>query len=210
MQHGSLPFRYLGVPLAVKKLKYVECKSLIQHILKAINHWSTRHLSYGAIACLIKNVLDRMKAYWAQIFVFPKKLIREIEASCRSFLWAEESNSRRVHLAWESVCLSKFYGGWNLKHFEKWNNAAILKQIWHIDCKADRLWIKWVHTYYVKSRNVFQMSIPNAATWMLKKIIGLRRRVDLVNRPWESMLSGNKFSIQKAYRVLRQGHPKVP
>lgn len=55
---GSLPFRYLGVVLTLRKVKFVECRPLIVQITKPITHWVTRFLSYGARVCLIRSVLD--------------------------------------------------------------------------------------------------------------------------------------------------------
>lgn len=63
MMEGFLPFKYLGVPLTSRKIKYIECKTLLQHILKDISQRSTSKLSYGARACIISSVLEGMKAY---------------------------------------------------------------------------------------------------------------------------------------------------
>lgn len=112
MNQCTFPFKYLGVPLPAWELRYVECKSFIHYILKAINHWSTRHLSYGARAFLVKSVLDGMKAYWTQIFIFPKKRIRKVESACRSFLWAGKAIQERPPLLGiKYVSLSNVVGG---------------------------------------------------------------------------------------------------
>lgn len=55
-----------------------------------------------------------MKAFWAQLFLLPKKLIRRVETICRSYLWTgSETSSPKAQIAWEQVCLPKIYGGWN-------------------------------------------------------------------------------------------------
>lgn len=72
MQEGTLPFRYLGVPLAARKLNYKECSSLLKHITARIHHWTSKWLSYVGRLTLKQLVLEGVKAYWAQIFLLPK------------------------------------------------------------------------------------------------------------------------------------------
>ena len=50
---GSLPFRYLGVPITASRLNKLECRALVDKITARIKTWSTRHLSYAGRAALI-------------------------------------------------------------------------------------------------------------------------------------------------------------
>ncbi|XP_021765925.1 uncharacterized protein LOC110730428 [Chenopodium quinoa] len=77
----------------------------------------------------------------AQIFILPKKIMKEIEARFRCFLCTGSSAPARKSLSVRnSVCLPKVYGGWNLISLPKWNKAAITKLLWDIAHKADNLW----------------------------------------------------------------------
>lgn len=63
MKIRSLPFNYLGFPLASKKLKYNECnKILLEKITKLVIHWSPRFLSHGGMLALINSVLSSIKS----------------------------------------------------------------------------------------------------------------------------------------------------
>lgn len=44
---GSLPVRYLGVPLTTSRLSYFDCVQLKEKILQRINSWTTKLLSFG-------------------------------------------------------------------------------------------------------------------------------------------------------------------
>ncbi|XP_056695481.1 uncharacterized protein [Spinacia oleracea] len=44
---GTFPFRYLGVPLSTKKLKYNQCRPLIEKVLARAKVWTIKHLSYA-------------------------------------------------------------------------------------------------------------------------------------------------------------------
>lgn len=54
---GKLPFNYLGVPLASKKLKIVDWQPLIGKIVARISSWTAKKLSYAGRLQLIKSVL---------------------------------------------------------------------------------------------------------------------------------------------------------
>ncbi|XP_021774063.1 uncharacterized protein LOC110738014 [Chenopodium quinoa] len=80
MATGTIPFKYLGVPLSSKKLTIQQCKPLVNKITSRIKSWAVRFISYAGRLQLIKSVLFGIQTYWAQIFVLPKKIIKEIES----------------------------------------------------------------------------------------------------------------------------------
>lgn len=54
---GCLPVKYLGVPLASRKLMVNMCQSLIDKIVVRIKQWTARLLRYAGRCQLIKSVL---------------------------------------------------------------------------------------------------------------------------------------------------------
>ncbi|XP_022040049.1 uncharacterized protein LOC110942583 [Helianthus annuus] len=57
-EEGSLPVRYLGVPLLSTRLQYKDCKQLVKRMKSRITDWKTKCLSFAE---------DRMKHFlWAQ------------------------------------------------------------------------------------------------------------------------------------------------
>ncbi|KAK4369245.1 hypothetical protein RND71_013037 [Anisodus tanguticus] len=56
-----------------------------------------------------------LKTYWSQTFILSKKILKQVEATCRSFLWNRGTElSKRASLAWERVCYPKSAGGFNV------------------------------------------------------------------------------------------------
>ncbi|XP_016481993.1 uncharacterized protein LOC107802928 [Nicotiana tabacum] len=89
------------------------------------------------------------------LFTLPVKVVKLIEAYCRSYLWSGGNVlTKKSLLSWEKV----------------WNNVAIAKTYWDLTHKQDKLWIKWIHAYYVKQQRIDDMSIPHGASWMIRKI----------------------------------------
>ncbi|XP_047257506.1 uncharacterized protein LOC124889589 [Capsicum annuum] len=106
---GSLPFKYLGVPLAAKKLSISQCWPLVEKITARINCWTSKLLSYAGRVHLIKSVLFRVQSYWAQIFLLPKKaagglnimdLERWNKAAITKHLWAIAMKKDSMRIKW--------------------------------------------------------------------------------------------------------------
>ncbi|XP_021733008.1 uncharacterized protein LOC110699800 [Chenopodium quinoa] len=210
VSQGTIPFRYLGVPLSSKKLTNAQCRPLVERVTARIQGWMAKHLSYAGRLQLVKSVLFGIQTYWAQIFILPKKILKEIEARFRCFLWTGSSAPAKKSLvAWNNVCLPKVCGGWNLLSLPKWNKAAVTKLLWDIAHKADNLWVKWVHIYYFKHKDCWTTPTPARCSWFLKKILSYR---DVVNDQggWDGFIQGNKLKIKKLYADIRPQVPKVP
>lgn len=63
MTLGELPFNYLGVPLSHQILTVKQCMPLVDSIIKRVNHWTCKSLTYDGRLILIKSVLDEMQSY---------------------------------------------------------------------------------------------------------------------------------------------------
>lgn len=53
---GTMPFRYLRVPLSTKRVTIVQCQPLIDKIMGRIQKWTSRFLSYAGRVQLIRVV----------------------------------------------------------------------------------------------------------------------------------------------------------
>lgn len=69
---GSLPFKYLGVPLSSKKITVSQCQPLLDKILGRINTWTVKYVSYAGRLQLVQSVLISIQAFWSQIFLLPR------------------------------------------------------------------------------------------------------------------------------------------
>lgn len=116
LSQGSLPVRYLGLPLMPHKLRPHDYQPLIDRVTKKIKSWTLRNLSFAGRLQLIQSVLYGMFNFWASVFPLPKGCIEAIERLCNAFLWTGDSVSARgAKIAWESVCTPKKVGGLGLR-----------------------------------------------------------------------------------------------
>lgn len=74
-----------------------------------------------------------------QIFVIPKKLVKEVVVICRNFLWARSiDNTKKAPIASSTMCRLKSCGGLKIRDLVVWNKAALLKILWAISEKKKR------------------------------------------------------------------------
>lgn len=196
---GELPFRYLGVPLATKKLSIVQWQPLIVRIVAKISSWIAKKLSYAGRVQLVKTVIFGVQAYWAQIFVLPSKVMKIIQAYCRSYIWLRANViTKRALVSWDKMCTPKSDGRLNLVNLKVWNKAAILKICWDIEQKQDRIWIKWIHSYYIKGQSMEEVRVPAQACWIVRKILGTKEMLHILHN--EDV--GKKSMMRQAYKQM--------
>ncbi|GJU58666.1 ribonuclease H-like domain-containing protein [Tanacetum coccineum] len=147
LQVGSLPMRYLGVPLIAKKLSANDCRSLVEKVAEKINRWRNKMLTYVGIIQLIASVLSSMQIYWASVYMLPDSTIKEDQ------------------------------GGLVIKDLKKWNEILLIKQLWKIIEGKDSLWVKWVNVAKLKGTSIWDIKSNHNDSCGWKKLLDLRSRV---------------------------------
>ncbi|XP_074283490.1 uncharacterized protein LOC141608038 [Silene latifolia] len=151
MVEGSLPFRYLGVPIKTTRLIAQDYKPIINKVEDIIKGLGARKLSFAGRLVLVKDVLKTPHNYRAIMFILPSGVIVRIEVICRNFLWDVGVDLIGSHLvSWEKACKPREKGGLDLKNNVEWNRAAVGKLVWWIATKPDHLWVIWVNDTYIK------------------------------------------------------------
>ncbi|KAL0284387.1 UNVERIFIED_CONTAM: hypothetical protein Sradi_7200500 [Sesamum radiatum] len=112
-QEGSLPVKYLGVPLIASRLSIADCRPLMEKI-------------DGRIA----------------VFILPKGVIRAIETKLRSFLWQGSTGKGYAKVAWDQLCKPKTEGGLGIRNLlGKFKIARHAFMLWLAIWKNYQLWI---------------------------------------------------------------------
>jgi hypothetical protein len=125
MPEGSLPVRYLGVQLTTKRLSAADCEGLLAKISARIDSWIVKKLSFAGGLQLLSSVLLSLQAFWAEVFILPKKVIRMLEQKLNRFLWCGNDSKAKAKVAWDKLCVPKREGGLGIKRLEVWNQASM-------------------------------------------------------------------------------------
>lgn len=175
-REGELPFRYLWIPLTCKKIANKHYLVLTEKIVQKVTHWSSKLLTYAWRIQLIQSVVFAVVNFWMQVLPLPKVILHHIDAIFRSFLWTGGKDiSRKSPIAWKKVCRPKAYGGTNIIDLDNWNKLCMLKLLWNLKKKTDSLWIKWIHTYYLKNDDIMQVQRKGSFSWMMKHLLNNRQ-----------------------------------
>ncbi|KAK4383917.1 hypothetical protein Sango_3107900 [Sesamum angolense] len=128
-QEGSLPVKYLGIPLTSSRLTIADCRPLIDKVDARLAGWNNQILSYAGWLQLIKSVLTTLHTYWASAFILPKGVLKTLEKKMR-FLWQGSAGSKREGSL--GISKPKEEGGLGIRSLTTTNQALMLKQLWRI------------------------------------------------------------------------------
>lgn len=199
---GIFPVRYLGTPLVYGKMKASHFNHLVDKIANFFKAWSVHTLSYAGRIELLKDVIQGVESFWIHHFPIPSRVINRIDAMCRKFLWA----SSRTKVAWKNICSPKDEGGLGLRDCRIWNLSTLYKILWDIHSNKNILWINWIHTYYLRGKDVWTWSHSKADHPLFKKIHLLRDQlvsftgsVQQAKLKMNSWFQNGKFSSCQVY-----------
>lgn len=175
VSQGSLPVRYLGLPLTTQKMRKQDYQPLIDRILQRFSSWTARHLSFAGRLQLLKSVIYSTINFWASVFILPKQCMNKLEQMCNAFLWRGAPNSARgAKISWEIVCSAKESGGLGLKRLTSWNTVLGLKLIWLLFSAAGSLWVSWIRINILGPRIFWDLNPQTSGSWIWRKICKLR------------------------------------
>ncbi|XP_010490042.1 PREDICTED: uncharacterized protein LOC104767758 [Camelina sativa] len=147
---GSLPIRYLGLPLMSRKLKLIEYAPLVEKVKKRFTMWDVKSLSFAGRLQLIVSVITGTMVFWMSTFKLSRGCIREIKSLCSRLLWSGGiENYHKAKVSWSKVCLPKSEGGLCIRRFTEWNTALNLKLIWLLFTASGSLWVAWQKSHYL-------------------------------------------------------------
>ncbi|XP_074278716.1 uncharacterized protein LOC141602312 [Silene latifolia] len=180
-KEGSMPFRYLEIPMKAGRLNKADCNVLVEKVVQRIRGMGMRKLSYAGRITLIKSVFSTLHTYWAAIFILPKAVLKSINSLCRNYLWDGTAEYLRTPLVgWSKICLPKEEGGLGVKQIHKWNDAA-----------------EW---------ETYEPGLD--AAWYWKKICKMKTKfaAGFQNGNW--ILDDKGYSIKSGYEWSRNREPK--
>ncbi|KAK4384657.1 hypothetical protein Sango_3039200 [Sesamum angolense] len=162
-QEGSLPVKYLGIPLTSSRLTISDCRPLIDKVDTRLAGWQHQNLSYAGRLQLIKSM--------------------------RAFLWQGSSGRGNAKVAWDQLCKPKSEGGLGIRSLIITNQALILKQLWRIlQNDGTSIWVDWIQQYRLRHTTLWTF---NRDIWHVRGplCINFPRGPEVTGLPLNSTLS---------------------
>ncbi|CAJ2658352.1 unnamed protein product [Trifolium pratense] len=118
-------------------------------MMKRLNTWSGRQLSYGGRITLINSVLASLPVYFFSFFKAPKCVINQLVRIQRNFLWGGGLEDKKLcWVKWDQVCRAKEQGGLGVKNLELFNIALLSKWKWRSINEKNAIWADLLHFRY--------------------------------------------------------------
>lgn len=172
---GNFPFVYLGLPITSGKLSARYCDPLVSKICRRIGLWTCKSLSQAGRLQLIKSILFNIQSYWAMYMFLPAMVIKHLQRILSKFLWRGDLNGSCIYkIAWKNCCSPQSHGGLGLNHLCRWNDSAVIYQIWRIINRYDSIWVDWIYHYELKRSYFWTRKIPSKCSWCWRKILSMR------------------------------------
>jgi hypothetical protein len=108
---GSLPFRYLGIPIHFRRLRNGEWKPIEDRLEKKLGSWIKKLLSYGDRLILINLVLSSLPMFMLLFFEIPKGVMRILDYFRSRFFWQSDGHKKYMLTRWKIICRPKNQGG---------------------------------------------------------------------------------------------------
>ncbi|XP_043700344.1 uncharacterized protein LOC122651074 [Telopea speciosissima] len=171
---GSLPIKYLGVPLTSCALKANDFSELITKVEGKLTSWQARSLSFAGRLVLIKSVVMGCISYWLNVFRLPQFTVDLLERMIVRYLWKGNSSTGRHKVAWSVVCRPKQEGGLGLRSLRDGNTAALMRYVWSIASDEGTCWVKFVKERWLKRHSIWSLSIPMQCSGTFREILKTR------------------------------------
>ncbi|GJR41735.1 putative RNA-directed DNA polymerase [Tanacetum coccineum] len=191
---GRLPVKYLGVPLVSSRLIYHDCKELIEKVQSRVDNWKNKFLSTAGRLQLIQSVIGSLHVFWASVFMLPSHVLLDIEQIMRRFLWSHGNTQKgQAKVAWDIICLPRIEGGLSIRRLDPFNKALMVTHVWKLINHKESLWVQWIHTYKLLSRNFWDVPCHGNMTWGWRKIFQLRLLIrEFI---WYKVGNGSSISV---------------
>ncbi|XP_060210305.1 uncharacterized protein LOC132637192 [Lycium barbarum] len=126
-------FNYLGYPIYVGKKRNSYFDNMLAKIIKKLNGWQSKMLSFGGRIVLIKSALQVIPTYILSAIQPPKGIIKLMEKHFCNFLWGSKEGKNKYHWSsWENLCYPKDESGIGIRRMQEISDTFTFKRWWRL------------------------------------------------------------------------------
>jgi hypothetical protein len=130
---GSLPFKYLGIPIHYRRLLNKEWKPVEDRFERKLASWLGKMLSYGDRLVLINSVLTSLPMFLLSFFEIPKGVRKRLDFYRSRFFWQSDDIKKKYRLTkWNIICRPKDQGGLGIEVLDIKNRCLLSKWLFKL------------------------------------------------------------------------------
>jgi hypothetical protein len=221
-KEGTLPFRYLGIPMNTHKIRNQDWQLVETRFQKKLASWKSKLLSAGGRLVLINAVLSSLPMFMMSFFRIPKGVLKKLDYYRSRFYWQSDEHKKKYRLIkWGVLQQPKCLGGLGILDLETQNKCLLAKWIINL-LNEDGTWQQLIKAKYLNRKTFTQVAKRpgDSQFWMglmeIKDTILAKGRFQVNNgrqaRFWEDVWVGGqalKDTYPTLYNITRRKNVSV-
>ena len=153
---GTMPFKYLGIPMTHRRLRNSEWRCVIDRFEKRLSNWKAKFLSSGGRLVLINSVLSSLPIFMMSFLEIPTSVLQKLDAIRSRFFWQGGHHKKKYRLAkWEIICQPKEIGGLGVANLDIKNICLLSKWLFKL-LNGDGVWQQLLRNKYLRDKSLTQ------------------------------------------------------
>jgi hypothetical protein len=156
--YGSLPIKYLGIPIHFRRLKNGEWKPIEDRFERKLSSWIGKFLSYGDRLILINSVLSSLPMFLLSFLEIPKGVRKRLDFFRSRFFWQSDGHKKKYRLSkWNIICCPKNQAGLGIEVLQLKNKSRLGKWLFKL-MNEQGVWQELLCDKYLHSKTLTQVS----------------------------------------------------
>jgi hypothetical protein len=93
---GTLPSRYMGIPIHCKRLRNSDWKVVEDKMESKLHTWQGNLLSYGGRLILLRSSLSNVPLFMLSLFELPRGTEKRCDIFRKRLLWQEKEGTKKI------------------------------------------------------------------------------------------------------------------
>jgi hypothetical protein len=139
---AEFPYKYLGLPLSLKKLKREHLQPIIDRMADQLPGWKADLLTRVGRKVHVQFVLTSMLIYIAMVVDLPQWAHKAMDKIRMSYFWRGHKEAKGGHclVAWDTVCRPLQIGGLGISNLKNLGWALRVRWLWLQKTEPHRPW----------------------------------------------------------------------
>jgi hypothetical protein len=139
---ASFPFKYLGLPLGLRKVTAAQLQPLVDNAAGRLQPWCANLLTRGGRTILVQTTLCAIPIHAMMSLDIPPKVLESLLKISRAFMWKGRREVKGGHclVAWDKVASPKLLGGLGIPNLKLLNLALRCRWSWLQKVDPSKAW----------------------------------------------------------------------